>query len=64
MMQPPTPGGVRRAVLFDRIWRAWTVQGPVPAYHEAAKDRLRIEWPTLAEALDDLAEEMARDEKS
>ena len=34
---------------------AWTVEGPVPEYHRAAQDRLRRDWPVLADALDALA---------
>lgn len=34
------------------IQDAWNVPGPAPAVHRAAQERLRREWPTLANALD------------
>lgn len=35
---------------------AWNIPGPMPEYHRAAQRRLHIEWPTLAQALEALAE--------
>jgi len=40
-----------------QVISAWTVPGRVPAYHKAWQDRLRKEWPVLANALDALAED-------
>ena len=34
------------------IQGAWMDAGPVPDYHEHMKNKLRRDWPTLAEALD------------
>lgn len=39
----------------ERVLKAWTDPGPVPAYHRVAQDALRRDWPTLAAALDALA---------
>lgn len=33
------------------IVNAWQVAGPVPAYHERAKNALRVNWPTLYYAI-------------
>jgi hypothetical protein len=38
-----------------RVIAAWTSPGPVPEYHAQWVERLRREWPTLANALDALA---------
>ena len=38
----------------ERLIAAWTDPGPRPEVHDAAKRRLRADWPTLAYALDDL----------
>lgn len=35
---------------------AWVNPGPVPAYHNAMKAKLRADWPVLAAALDKLTE--------
>lgn len=48
----------------DRVVAAWTVPGPVPELHAAARARLAHDWPTLARALHVLAhtdESSARD---
>ena len=37
-----------------KVVRAWEIAGPVPIAHDAAKDRLRREWPTLYWAITDL----------
>ena len=42
-----------RAEALREIREAWTNAGPAPAYHRAAQDRLRVEWPTLAEAIEE-----------
>ena len=41
---------------IQEIVDAWVTPGPKPEYHKAAQERLRIEWPTLARALDNLNE--------
>jgi hypothetical protein len=38
--------------LLDPIIKAFTVQGPVPAYHEHIKRGLKKEWPVLYRALE------------
>lgn len=38
--------------LLDPIIKAFTVQGPVPAYHEYVKNGLKKEWPVLYRAID------------
>lgn len=42
------------------ILNAWTVPGPQPEYHRAMQERLRREWPVLANALDHAARDRAR----
>lgn len=37
---------------LHKILQAWTDAGSNPAYHIRFKQRLRSEWPTLADALD------------
>lgn len=37
---------------LERIVQAWHVPGPVPGYHRAWQERLRRDWPALANALD------------
>lgn len=39
---------------LEEVFNAWTDAGPVPAYHQRMKYRLRQEWPALAGALDQL----------
>lgn len=36
------------------VWRAWNVPGTHPDYHRRAQQKLRKDWPTLANALDQL----------
>lgn len=43
-----------------KIYDAWTLKGVNPAYHDNIKAKLRVEWPTLANALDELEREMKR----
>ena len=38
----------------NKVLRAWRVAGPNPEFHEAAKKRLKREWPSLYAALDEL----------
>lgn len=38
---------------LEALQGAWVDAGPVPEYHEAMKEKLRAEWPTLANALDE-----------
>lgn len=45
------------AELLGQVLQAWTVPGRV---HCAAQQRLREEWPTLATALDEVAELVQR----
>ena len=35
------------------IQDAWVDAGPVPEYHEHMQNKLRRDWPTLANALDE-----------
>ena len=42
---------------------AWTNAGPVPAFHLKHQTRLRREWPTLANAIDDLVNATTRQSK-
>lgn len=37
------------------VREAWVVEGRHPPTHRAAQEKLRKEWPTLANALDNLA---------
>lgn len=72
----PSPQSAERLVRAVRAWQdrndesrsaltqvndAWTDEGPVPAYHRAAKARLMESWPTLAVALDRLAQAVRHD---
>lgn len=41
------------------VVQAWTVPGRRPDIHRAAQDKLKREWPTLAEAI----EALVRDEQ-
>lgn len=45
-------GAIER--LLTPVIQAWTNPGPSPSYHEMQKQRLRREWPVLAQALDSL----------
>lgn len=38
---------------LEAITGAWTNAGPMPDYHEHMKNKLRRDWPTLADALDE-----------
>ncbi len=38
-----------------QVVRAWLEPRPHPDYHLTMQDRLRMEWPVLAEALEVLA---------
>lgn len=42
---------------MNKVLAAWTVEGPCPEFHREAQDRLRRDWPTLANALDEAAKE-------
>jgi hypothetical protein len=42
---------------IEAVIYAWTIEGQHPPTHNAAKEKLRREWPTLANALDALARE-------
>lgn len=44
----------------ERVVKAWTDAGPVPAFHYEAMQRLQNEWPTLAEAIAGLCAEYWR----
>lgn len=35
------------------IQNAWVDAGPMPDYHEHMKNKLRRDWPTLVDALDE-----------
>ena len=41
----------------EKVIAAWTVTGPSPQIHREAQNKLRREWPVLADALDDLSQE-------
>lgn len=53
----PGEGGVDAEFLaaMEAVLAAWTSAGPVPNYHRKFQDELRVNWPTLASALDRLA---------
>lgn len=38
---------------LEAIEAAWLDAGPQPDYHEHMKNKLRRDWPTLADALDE-----------
>lgn len=38
----------------EQVHAAWTIAGPVPAYHIAHQMRLLQEWPRLFEAINNL----------
>lgn len=40
--------------VLRAIKEAWMSPGPVPEYHEQIKEKLRKEWPVLANALEAL----------
>lgn len=46
----------------EAVVAAWSVEGPVPAYHYEAQQRLQAEWPLLAAALHRLASAYATDD--
>ena len=46
-----------RGTPAQAVARAWTDPGPRPDWHRAAQDEVRRAMPTLAAALDRLAEE-------
>lgn len=49
-----TRGDIRNAAKrLEAIQSAWLDAGPVPEYHEHMKYKLRRDWPTLADALDE-----------
>lgn len=39
----------------EAVLKAWTDPGPVPEHHRTMQQALLREWPTLANALDELA---------
>lgn len=41
---------------IEAVARAWNDPGPHPVYHREWQNRLRVEWPTLAAAVEKLAE--------
>lgn len=41
--------------LLLEIAKAWNDAGPVPEYHAMMQARLKYEWPTLADAVERLA---------
>lgn len=45
-------GPIDRSV--DAVVRAWVVEGPSPSYHREKKAQLRREWPSLADAVEQL----------
>lgn len=47
-------------MTVERVVDAWVIQGPQPGYHEHMKNLLRNQWPALAQALDELAQEEGR----
>lgn len=36
---------------IDEIYKAWTIKGINPRYHDSIKEKLKIEWPTLYNAI-------------
>jgi glutamate synthase domain-containing protein 1 len=44
------------ALAMMDIFYAWTNEGVNPRYHRAAQDKLKIEWPTLYEAITNFVE--------
>lgn len=49
-----TRGAIGDAVgRLEGIQAAWLDEGPVPAYHEHMQFKLRRDWPSLANALDE-----------
>lgn len=53
MTENPTPRMFNSVAL--KAVEAWVIPGPVPAYHEARKQELRRDWPTLFHALEAMA---------
>jgi hypothetical protein len=49
--------------LAGDLTAAWTIPGPVPAYHRDQIRRLRLEWPALAKSVDALAHAEALTER-
>lgn len=39
---------------IEAVKRAWLVEGPAPEFHRRWKNRLRSEWPSLADAVEAL----------
>lgn len=58
MTQKKLNDGVPSAAMYlqavQRVVDAVTEKGPSPRIHDAAMARLRDDWPTLANALDNL----------
>ena len=42
------------------VVNAWADPGPHPEFHREYQNRVRLSWPTLGIALDNLAERMSR----
>lgn len=55
-----TPDQVAAMRAADRAVRAWTNPGPHPDYHRAMVARLERDWPTLAQAMKELAAQSGR----
>lgn len=47
----------------DNVVKAWTDAGPYPPEHHRQAQRLRDEWPALANALDELSSLVQRPHK-
>lgn len=50
----------QRERLIEQVVKAWVDAGRRPDYHELQKRRLVLEWPTLAIAVNNLAEHDAQ----
>jgi hypothetical protein len=60
MSTPTTPTGMTRYDHMppaEAVVLAWTKPGPRPDWHEKMCERVRLEMPLLARALDRLARE-------
>lgn len=46
---------------MQEILDAWNIEGPNPEYHRRMKDWVRVNWPTLGDALDNASNNMERE---
>lgn len=43
---------------IEAVIKAWNDAGPAPRIHEAAKEKLKKDWPALYKAVKELSEDL------